>query len=181
MKKTNIAWCIAWIGGVIAANLIVTEMGPEYSIFTAFLFIGLSITSRDFLHDAWEWHGLRWKMPALIAVGGAVSYLIQQDAGRIALASVAAFIISESVDALVYHSMRKEGYYKRVNGSNTASSAIDSILFPMLAFGGFPIAIILGQFVAKVAGGAVWSWTLKNKRAVGVAQTTAVRFDISKP
>jgi hypothetical protein len=37
------------------------------------------------------------------------------------------------------------------------SAAVDSIVFPTIAFGGFLPLITLGQFAAKVAGGAVWS------------------------
>jgi len=48
----------------------------------------------------------------------------------------------------------------RVNGSNVVSAAVDSVVFPTLAFGSFLPWVILGQFLAKVAGGAVWSLIL---------------------
>ena len=50
----------------------------------------------------------------------------------------------------------------RVNGSNVAGSAIDSIVFPTLAFGVFMLEIVLGQFVAKFLGGFLWSLVLQN-------------------
>ena len=96
----NTLWCIAWICGVASSNVIITNYGPAYSVLTAFALIGLSITSRDFLHEAWSENGLRWKLGALISSGGALSYLIQEDAGRIALASVIAFTLSETVDSV---------------------------------------------------------------------------------
>ena len=49
----------------------------------------------------------------------------------------------------------------RVNGSNVFSAAVDSAVFPTLAFGVFLPWVILGQFAAKVAGGFVWSMILE--------------------
>jgi len=40
---------------------------------------------------------------------------------------------------------------------------VDSLIFPTLAFGALMPHIVAMQFVAKVAGGALWSWLL-NKR-----------------
>ena len=45
----------------------------------------------------------------------------------------------------------------RVNGSNVVGAAVDSLVFPTLAFGAFLWPIVLGQFAAKVAGGVLWS------------------------
>ena len=57
--------------------------------------------------------------------------------------------------------LRKYKFLIRSNGSNIAGSALDSIIFPTMAFGVFMPEIILGQFVAKVAGGAIWSFILQ--------------------
>ena len=61
------------------------------------------------------------------------------------------------VDTVAYHLLRNRVWWQRVNGSNVLSAAVDSVIFPQLAFGAFLPAIVLGQFVAKVAGGALWS------------------------
>ena len=155
-----------YLAAIVGANLIVTEFGPGASVITAFLLIGLVITTRDRLHEAWSGNGLRWKMAALIATGGLLSYLVNADAGRIALASFVAFAVSETADAIVYHRLRDRGWYIKVNGSNVGSAALDSILFPTLAFGLFLPWVILGQFVAKVFGGAIWSWILRPRSLV---------------
>lgn len=144
---------------IILANLSIAHFGPSASIFNAFLLIGLNLATRDKLHDQWGQNIAR-NMFLLITAGGAISYLMNAGAGRIALASVAAFALSEAVDAAVYHARRDRPYLIRSNTSNVFGAAIDSIIFPVLAFGGFPILIILGQFVAKVAGGAIWSYIL---------------------
>ena len=160
---------ILYLAAIVAANLIITQFGPSASVLTAFLLIGLVITTRDRLHDAWYGNGLRWKMTALIAAGGLLSYLLNADAARIAVASFAAFAVSESLDAALYHYLRDRDWYVRVNGSNTLSAAADSVLFPTLAFGLFLPWVILGQFAAKVFGGAIWSWILRPRaRAIFV-------------
>ena len=51
-------------------------------------------------------------------------------------------------------------WLRRANGSNVAGAAVDSLLFPTLAFGVLMPHIVALQFVAKVAGGALWSWAL---------------------
>lgn len=47
------------------------------------------------------------------------------------------------------------------NCSNVAASAVDSIVFPAIAFGVLIPWVIAGQFFAKVFGGAVWAWLLR--------------------
>jgi len=157
-----------YLAAIVAANLIVAAIGPAVSVLTALVFIGLNLTARDRLHDLWSGTGLRWKMAALIAAGGLLSWMMNADAARIAIASSVAFAASETVDALAYHFLRGRPWYERVNGSNTVSAAVDSFLFPALAFGAFLPLIVLGQFAAKVFGGGFWSWILK-PRAAAVA------------
>jgi uncharacterized PurR-regulated membrane protein YhhQ (DUF165 family) len=156
---------------IVAANLTVTLFGPSVVIINAFLFIGLDLTARDRLHDAWRGQGLVWKMGLLIAAGGLLSYLINQDAGRIAAASTIAFTAAALTDAGIYHLLRRRPFLVRVNGSNIPGAAVDSIVFPTLAFGVFLPWIILGQFAAKVAGGFMWSLIL-NKRGKRVAASS---------
>jgi uncharacterized PurR-regulated membrane protein YhhQ (DUF165 family) len=59
----------------------------------------------------------------------------------------------------------------RANGSNMAGAAVDSLIFPTLAFGALMPHIVLLQFVAKVAGGAIWAAllarTLQREAAAG--------------
>ena len=150
-------YIILYLGAIVGANLIVTQFGPSASIVTAFLFIGLDLTSRDKLHQQWHGNGLLWKMTALVAVGSALSYLLNADAAQIAIASTVAFSAAAIVDTIVYHVLRHRPQWQRVNGSNVPSALVDSILFPTIAFGVFMPVIVLGQFVAKVGGGFIWS------------------------
>lgn len=152
-----------YLFAIILANLSVAAFGPASTPVNAFLFIGLTLSTRDRLHDQWG-KSIKWRMPCLILAGGLISYAITPDAGRIALASFIAFVVSEALDLVVYHINRRKPYLIRSNTSNVFGAAADSILFPMIAFGGFPWLIILGQFLAKIVGGFLWSLVLNPYR-----------------
>ncbi len=146
-----------YLTAIVLANLTVAAFGPNMVIVNAFLFIGLDLTARDRLHDAWRGNQLALKMTALIAAGSIISYVINRDAAQIALASFIAFAAAAIVDALVYHLLGKYPRWLRINGSNIPSALVDSLLFPTIAFGAFLWPIVLGQFLAKVLGGFAWS------------------------
>jgi queuosine precursor transporter len=150
-----------FLAAIVAANLIITRFGPQATVITAFLFIGLDITARDRLHESWCGRHLWVKMAALIAAGSALSWVVNRDAGQIALASFVAFAASGAADSIVYHGLRNRAWMVKVNGSNVVSAAIDSLIFPTLAFGVLLPAVVIGQFVAKVAGGAAWAALLR--------------------
>jgi hypothetical protein len=158
-------YVLMYLVAIVAANLTVAMWGPSMTIVNAFLWIGLDLTARDKLHDAWHGNGLLWKMGALIAVGSLLSWLLNRDAGQIALASFVAFAAAAVVDTAAYHLLRERVWWQRVNGSNVLSAAVDSVIFPTIAFGALLPAIVLGQFAAKVLGGALWSMVL-NKSSV---------------
>lgn len=161
---------LIYLAAIITANLLTAQFGPAFSIVTAFLFIGLDLVARDRLHDRWHGNGLLWKMGLLILSGSMISYLINADAGIIGLASCLAFGAAAIVDGIVYALLRDKVYLLRVNGSNVPAAAVDSLVFPWVAFGGFMPLIVLAQFVAKVLGGFVWSLFL---RRVGASPDNA--------
>lgn len=147
---------------IVAANVSVMLFGPEVSILNAFAFIGLNLSARDTLHDIWKGSNLTRNMSALILFGALLSALF--GAGQVALASFAAFAASESVDTIIYKALGKRPKLLQVNGSNVVSAAVDSLVFPLIAFGTpLLIGIALGQFLAKVAGGFLWSLVLHKR------------------
>lgn len=151
---------LLYLVAIVAANLSVAYFGPASTIVNAFLFIGLDITTRDMLHERWENRHLWWKMALLIGAGSAISWVLNRNAGPIAVASLAAFAASGLADTLMYHFLRRYAKFFKVNGSNVVSAAVDSVVFPTVAFGAFIPWIAAGQFVAKVAGGLLWSLLL---------------------
>lgn len=147
-----------YLSAVVLANLSVAHFGPSVSVLNAFLFIGLDLTARDALHDRWHNERLTAKMATLIVAGSLLSWFLNRNAGQIALASFLAFSCAALVDTAVYQRLYLRHKLVKMNGSNVLSAAVDSIVFPLVAFGWPPLfLIILGQFIAKVAGGAVWS------------------------
>jgi hypothetical protein len=152
-----------YLSAIILANLSSTYFGAPASIVNAFLFIGLDLTARDKLHEAWNKNGLIWKMGLLIAVGSFLSWVINRNAGMIAVASFVAFACAALVDTVVYQFLHKSNYMVKVNGSNVFSALVDSLVFPTIAFGGFLPLVTLGQFIAKVVGGAIWSLILRKR------------------
>ncbi|MAS35689.1 MAG: hypothetical protein CL610_16890 [Anaerolineaceae bacterium] len=165
---------VLYLVAIVAANLLVATYGPDVAIVNAFLFIGLDITARDGLHEAWKNEGLWWKMLLLIAAGSLLSAAFNWNAARIALASFVAFAGAGIADTIVYHALRERARLLKINGSNVVSAAVDSVLFPALAFG-FPllIGVMIGQFVAKVVGGFVWSVILRNFEARSGVESAA--------
>jgi queuosine precursor transporter len=154
-----------YLTAIVVANLSVVAFGPSVAIVNAFAFIALDLTARDRLHEAWQGRGLIGKMGALIAAGSLLSYALNVNAGPIALASFVAFAASASLDSLCYSLLHERAYLVKVNGSNIVSAAADSLIFPALAFG-LPLLwwIVVGQFVAKVVGGALWAWVLQPRK-----------------
>lgn len=149
---------IAYAVAMVAANLLVATFGPAISPINAFLLIGLDLTLRDWLHFRLK----TWQMGGLILGTGALTYLLNPAAGMIAVASAVSFLVAALVDWAIF--VKTTGsWIKRANVSNTAGAAVDSLLFPTIAFGALMPEIVALQFVAKVSGGAVWSYVLEKK------------------
>src|SRR5205823_8276612 len=66
---------------------------------------------------------------------------------KIAVASVVAFTISETVEAVVFTPLRKRDLTLGVALSATVGNALDSYVFLALAFGA--LSFFLGQFIGK--------------------------------
>lgn len=140
------------------ANLLVAAFGPAISPLNAFLFIGLDLTLRDWLHVR-----LRiWQMGCLIFVSGLLTLLLNPETGKIALASAIAFTAASIVDWLVFARLNSS-WKIRANLSNAAGALVDSLIFPTIAFGLLIPHIIAMQFLAKVLGGFLWSFVLNTK------------------
>lgn len=120
-------YVVLYLAAVVLANLSVAKWGPSTAVITAFLFIGLDLTARDSLHEAWRGSRLWGKMALLITAGSALSWFINRDAGQIAIASLMAFAAAGVVDALVYHRLLRLPRWLRINGSNIPSAFIDSL------------------------------------------------------
>lgn len=122
-------------------------------------------TLRDGIHKKYGYK----RVTILIFIASAISYTISimtgnDLLGRVTIASVIAFLISENADTLVYHIYRKDVWLSRVMKSNLVSTFLDSVIFIGIAFG-LVWSLVLGQFVVKMllagATGLFLNWWYK--------------------
>jgi len=151
---------LAYAAAMIAANLTIAAFGPWVSPINAFFLIGLDLALRDWLHVRLK----ALQMGALIGATGLLTYLLNPAAQTIASASAVSFAVAAVADWLVF--LRMPGtWFRRSASSNVAGAAVDSLIFPTLAFGVLMPQIVLMQFAAKVAGGTAWAWLLSRRQA----------------
>ena len=151
----TLALSSAFVGTVWAANAtlerfgVVSVLGIQFA--SGVLWVGLSFGLRDALHET---GGRRW-VAACIIVGAALSWVLSDGATipggvtSIAVASGAAFLLSETADAFVYDPLRERRWIVAVVASNVVGAVVDSALFLWLAFGS--LDFLTGQVLAKVA------------------------------
>jgi hypothetical protein len=106
------------------------------------LWAGLALTMRDLTQDQL---GKRAVLFA-VAAGAGLSWLISP---AFALASGAAFLVSELADFAVYSPIRRRHWLTAVALSNTVGLLVDSVLFLWFAFGSL-------EFLAGLVVGKVW-------------------------
>ena len=61
MRKQEAISVVIYLGAIVLANFMILWFGPAVSVINAFLLIGLDLSLRDRLHDAWgrDWSG-KW-------------------------------------------------------------------------------------------------------------------------
>ena len=146
-----------YILAMVTANILVWWLGPWFSPINSFILIGLDLTLRDVMHG----RVTRWQLAGIITIGGILTLAINPSASTIAIASATAFLAAATVDWVIYEVLIRHHWLVRSNGSNVAGAAVDSVLFPTIAFGMFLPHIIVLQFAAKVGGGFIWSLILR--------------------
>lgn len=137
---------VAYIGTIFAANWAVATFGVIPVGFgfvapAAVIFVGLALGLRDLVQDGL---GRRWVFIAII-VGALLSAIVSP---VFALASGAAFLVSETADLAVYTPLRERNWYGAVLASNVVGLIVDSVIFLTLAFGS--LAFLPGQIIGKL-------------------------------
>jgi uncharacterized PurR-regulated membrane protein YhhQ (DUF165 family) len=142
----------SFVGLVILANWLasryVVSVGFGRTAPAGVFCIGGVLVLRDWLQQL---RGLWWTMP-LVYAAGLLSWGIGDAAGwtrleKIAVASVVAFTVSETVEAVVFTPVRSWSLTIGVALSATVGNAIDSWLFLRMAFGSE--MFFVGQFIGK--------------------------------
>ncbi len=159
-----------YLAAIVLANQLVTGH-PSRAPLLGFLFIGWDLVSRDRLHSYWEHSRLWLNMALLIAAGSVLSYALNRDTARVALASCAAFALAATVDAIIYAWRKGDRWEDRSMASNAVASAVDSFAFPAIAFLGVYFTfwstafwtLVFTLACAKIAGSWFWTFLLKSR------------------
>lgn len=144
---------IIYVAAIVCANFSIALFGPWVSPINSFFLIGLDFALRDKIHDKYGF----WFAALLTVVASLISYVLNPAAGMIAIASAVSFLTANISDGAIYQKLLKRPFLVRSNSSNAGGAAVDSVLFPTIAFGVLMPEIIALQFIAKLSGGFVWS------------------------
>lgn len=162
--KRNVLPIALYIGAIVLANWLVTRYGQAALPFTAFFLIPFDLIVRDLMQDRWQqskWsivpNPLLFRMAGLILLGAAVSFGTATGSLRVNLASLTAFLVAGTIDALTYQRMIRYGRIFRINGATVIAAITDSIIFALVAFTSVSWALVGAQAGMKIAGGFVWS------------------------
>ena len=152
----NVALVLAYLASAVIANLVVWKWGQPALVVTALVLVPIDMTARDSLNLNWtgrQW----WKMAALIAGGSLLTLVCNLSAANVALASCVAFAASGATDWAVFTALAGCSRLERMNTSNVVSAIVDSVLFPLIAFGACSAYLSASQAGLKILGGALFS------------------------
>jgi hypothetical protein len=151
--KLFLTLALCYLGLVILANWLASAyvVGVPLTPYQApagVFCIGAVLVLRDWIQQL---RGLVWTM-SLVYTAGLISWGVGDLAGwtsleKIAIASVIAFTVSETIEAVIFTPIRKRNLSLGVAASATIGNAVDSFLFLIIAFGGMDF--FWGQFWGK--------------------------------
>jgi queuosine precursor transporter len=147
-------WLIGNVGTVCVPNgPCLIPVAPGLMAPSGVLLIGAALALRDAGQEAM---GRAW-VAGLIFAGAALSLAFSPAA--LAVASAAAFLLSELADFAVYDRLRQRAMWVAVIASGIVGAIADSLLFSALAFG--TVKWAPGLVLAKVYASALfatWLW-----------------------
>ena len=149
MKQSLVkyAWCLPFVATVWLANWMTDRVGFitvfGWSFTAGTLAAGLGFGLRDACHEV---AGRKAVIAAIIS-GAIASWWVSPS---LAVASGAAFLVSESADLAAYEPLRRRQWGLAVVVSNLLGGLVDTVVFLHLA--GFPVSdAVVGQMVGKAA------------------------------
>lgn len=137
---------LAYAATIPLANWLITHYGmvpvsPGLLAPAGVYAAGLALALRDWVHERLG----AWGALVGIALGAVLSLLVGKP--ELALASAAAFALSELADLAVYTPLRERGKALAVLASGAVGLVVDSVLFLAIAFGS--LDFLAGQVVGK--------------------------------
>jgi hypothetical protein len=146
----------------VCANLAISTYGAAMLPVTAFLLIPFDMTARNVLHELWRRDWLIAKMGFLIFAGASLSYFLGGADASVCVASFVAFLAAGGTDSIIYQLLFDRPAMVKMNTSNAGAAIVDSIVFPLVAFGTIGIGIMLAQSSLKFLGGLAFSFISKS-------------------
>ncbi|MEP5731783.1 MAG: hypothetical protein ABJL67_20680 [Sulfitobacter sp.] len=158
-------WTTAYIAAVVAINWlfvvvpmvpVLGTMFPPVMLIVGFVFVFRDFAQREIGH---------WVVVAMLVAGG-ISYFMS--APVVALASVTAFLISETIDWAVYTFTRKP-LSQRILYSSLIAVPVDTVVFLQMV-GFFDWLAVALVSAAKMLGALVFWLVLQTRENAGVAR-----------
>lgn len=158
-RAEGFLWLALFCGSIPLANWLIGNVGtfcvpdgpctipvwPGISAPSGVLAVGGALVLRDLVQRRL---GIRWAIGAIV-VGAALSGFVAPPAW--VLASVVAFLLSETADLAVFTPLQRRSLVMAVAASGVVGIVVDSLLFLSLAFGS--LDFLAGQMIGK-------SWAL---------------------
>ena len=145
------ALVVVYLAVLVAANIAVYLTGQAALLLTGLVLVPFDFAVRVRLQEAWAGRGLWLRLFALMIGGGILTVVTLPNAHQVALASVTAFACGSILGAVAYAAIAR----RRVTWARAVSlatmAAVDSIVFPLLAFDQVSIWLMIGQFAMKWA------------------------------
>jgi len=165
MKKW--IWGVLYLLSILLGNAFVIWFGivtvAGLSFPAGVVWIGLTFSFRDFVHRYWgDWATWGWMIAASV-----ITLFFNYE---IAIASMAAFFVSESLDWFFFRVL-KRSFASRIVWSNLVSCPADSFVFVLLAFGPVWPAIIGQAIIKYISGLMVLPFILARQSSPAVTAT----------
>jgi uncharacterized PurR-regulated membrane protein YhhQ (DUF165 family) len=128
-------------------------MWPPMSLVVGFIFVVRDFAQREIGH----------KVLGAMLIGAALSYVMADP--YVAVASAAAFLVSELADWLIY-SLTKRPLSQRIIYSSLLSAPLDSAVF-LFCIGHFSIAGVVTMTASKLVGAFIVWWMIRKREATG--------------
>ncbi|MDX1483638.1 MAG: VUT family protein [Alphaproteobacteria bacterium] len=131
------------------------EMWPPMSLVVGFIFVVRDFAQREVGH----------RVLVAMLIGAALSYVMASP--YVAIASAAAFLVSELADWLVY-TVTKRPFSQRILFSSAIGTPIDSVVF-LYGIGHLTASGVLAMTASKLVGALIVWWLIRRREAAGLA------------
>jgi queuosine precursor transporter len=128
---------------------------PPMSLVVGFIFVVRDFAQREIGH----------KILFAMLVGAALSYVMA--APFVAIASAAAFLVSELMDWLIY-SVTKRPLSSRILYSSLLATPVDSAVF-LYGLGAFSIVGVITMTVSKLIGALIVWWLIRRRETQSIS------------